>query len=94
MIQATLLLGCGLSNYLYFVERAVASVVVGFISFGLLFYLVITSAATLSYNCPNASPSTPHRRRNGRDQVLVALMAWAGSAHSRGATPMIILSCL
>jgi len=57
MLQAALLLlGYALSEYLYSIGRVVASVVIGFTSFGLLFYLLIASAATLSYNCPFQTP--------------------------------------
>ena len=57
MLQiALLLLGYALSNYLFFVNKTVASVIIGFASFGLLFYLLIVSAATLSYNCPFQTP--------------------------------------
>ena len=57
MLQiALLLLGYALSNYLFSMSRAVSGVVIGFTSFGLLFYLLIVSAATLSYNCPFQTP--------------------------------------
>jgi len=57
MLQAALLLlGYALSNYLLFVEEVVASVIIGFASFGLLFYFLIASAATFSYNCPFQTP--------------------------------------
>jgi len=57
MLQAALLLlGYALSEYLYSINRTVASVIIGFTSFGLLFYLLIVSAATLSYNCPFQTP--------------------------------------
>ena len=57
MLQAALLLlGYALSNYLFFVNKTVASVIIGFTTFGLLFYLLIVSAATLSYNCPFQTP--------------------------------------
>jgi len=57
MLQAALLLlGYSLSNYLFFINRVVAGVVIGFLTFGLLFYLLIVSAATLSFNCPFQTP--------------------------------------
>jgi len=57
MLQAALLLlGYALSDYLYFINRVVASVVIGFTAFGLLFYFLITSAGTLSFNCPFQTP--------------------------------------
>ena len=57
MLQAALLLlSYALSNYLYFINKTVASVIIGFGAFGLLFYALIVSAATLSYNCPFQTP--------------------------------------
>ena len=57
MLQAALLLlGYALSNYLFFINRVVASVVIGFTSFGVLFFLLVVSAATSSYNCPFQTP--------------------------------------
>ena len=57
MLQvALLLLGYALSNYLFFVNRAVAGVLIGFTTFGLLFYSLIVLAATLSYTCPFQTP--------------------------------------
>ena len=57
MLQvALLLLGYALSNYLFFINEVVASVLIGFTSLGLLFYLFFTFAATFSYNCPFQTP--------------------------------------
>jgi len=57
MLQAALLLlGYALSNYLFFINKTVASVLIGFTTFGILFYCLIVSAATLSYNCPFQTP--------------------------------------
>ena len=57
MLQiALLLLGYALSSYLYSTSRVVASVAIGFTAFGLLFYFLIVSAATLSYTCPFKTP--------------------------------------
>jgi len=57
MLQiALVLLGYALSNYLFFIDKTVASVLIGFTTFGLLFYCLIVSAATLSYNCPFQTP--------------------------------------
>jgi hypothetical protein len=53
---ALLLLGYALSDYLFFIDKVVASVIIGFAAFGLLFYLLIASAAALSYNCPFQTP--------------------------------------
>lgn len=51
-----LLLGCGLSNHLFFVNRTVAGVVFGFTSFCLLFYFISSTAAILSQHCPFQTP--------------------------------------
>jgi len=57
MLQiALLLLGYALSNYLWFISRPVSGVLIGFTSFGFLFYILVNSAATLSYNCPFQTP--------------------------------------
>ena len=57
MLQAgLLLLGYALSDYLFSIDKVVASVTIGFTVFGLLFYFLIISAATFSYNCPFQTP--------------------------------------
>ena len=57
MLQAALLLlGYALSVYLFTINNKIAAVVVAFTGFGLLFYILIVSAATLSYNCPFQTP--------------------------------------
>ena len=57
MLQvALLLLGYALSNYLFFINKVVAGVVIGFAVFMLLFYFVITFAAIISHNCPFQTP--------------------------------------
>ena len=53
MLQAALLLlRYALLNNLFIIKKVVASVLIGFTPFGLFFYLVIISTATLSCNCP------------------------------------------
>ena len=57
MLQAALLLlSCALSDYLYSINKVVASILIGFTAFGLLFYILIISAATLSFTCPFQTP--------------------------------------
>ena len=57
LLQAALLLfGYALSNYLFTIDKAVAAVVAAFTGFGLLFYFLVVSAATLSYSCPFQTP--------------------------------------
>ena len=57
MLQiALLLLGCALSLYLWEINTAVASVVVGVTSFGMLFYLFIIAAGVTSDGCPYQTP--------------------------------------
>ena len=53
---ALLLLGFALSRYLWEVNRSVSSVVIGVTSFGFLFYLLITTASMLSFDCPFQTP--------------------------------------
>ncbi|KAF9649473.1 hypothetical protein BDM02DRAFT_3082215, partial [Thelephora ganbajun] len=53
MHQAALvLLGSGLTYYLFFLEQTIAGVVVGFTSFYLFFYTISSLAATFSGHCP------------------------------------------
>jgi len=57
MLQvALLLLGCALSRYLWEINTAVACVVVGVTSFGMLFYLFIIAAGVTSDGCPYQTP--------------------------------------
>ena len=57
MLQiALLLLGYALSDYLFSIDKAAAGITIGFTAFGLLFYFLIVSAATFSYNCPFQTP--------------------------------------
>ena len=57
MLQgALLLLGSALSKYLFTVDNLIAWVVFGFTASGLLLYLAIVVAATMSYNCPFQTP--------------------------------------
>jgi len=64
MLQvALLLLGCALSRYLWDINTAVASVVVGVTSFGMLFYLFIIAAGVTSDGCPYQTPWTNVIRR-------------------------------
>ena len=53
---ALVLLGFGLSRYLWEVSRSVSSVVIGFTAFGFLFYLFITVASAFSFDCPFQTP--------------------------------------
>ena len=64
MLQvALLLLGCALSRYLWDINTAVASVVIGVTSFGMLFYLFIIAAGATSDGCPYQTPWTNMVRR-------------------------------
>ena len=58
MLQAALLLlGCALTRYLWEVDVTVASVVLGVVSSGVLFYLLIVIAGTVSESCPYQTPA-------------------------------------
>ena len=57
ILQAALfLLSSALSDYLFFTNKVVASVFVGIAGFTLGFYLLVVSAAGLSYDCPFQTP--------------------------------------
>ena len=59
MLQvALLLLGCALSRYLWDINTAVASVVIGVTSLGMVFYFFIIAAGTTSDGCPYQTPWT------------------------------------
>ena len=53
---ALILLGFALSRYLWEVNRSVSSVVIGFTSFGFLFYVLVTTASIFSFDCPFQTP--------------------------------------
>ena len=55
---ALLLLGFALSRYLWDVNRSVSSVVIGFTSFGFLFYLLIVVGTIFVADCPFQTPFT------------------------------------
>ena len=59
MLQAALLLvGCGLSRYLWEINTAVASVILAITSFGVLFYLLTAIAGAASMSCPYKTPGS------------------------------------
>jgi hypothetical protein len=59
MLQAALLLlGCALSRYLWEISITVALVVLGVTSFGVLLYVFIVIAGTVSDNCPYQTPGS------------------------------------
>ena len=63
MLQAALLLlGCALSRYLWEINIVIASVVIGVTSVGVLFYLLIVVAGTVSKNCPYQTPAADFLR--------------------------------
>ena len=73
MLQvALLLLGCALSRYLWEINKTIASVVLGFTSFGVLFYLFIVIAGTTSISCPYQTPGA-HILRHIPDTLLYIL---------------------
>jgi len=53
---ALLLLGCGLSQYMWVVNQNIAGVIIGVTGFGILFYITIVIAGTISYECPFQTP--------------------------------------
>ena len=64
MLQfALLLLGCALSRYLWEINTAVASVVIGVTSFGVASYAFFVIAGTASVSCPYQTPGAHALRR-------------------------------
>ena len=53
---ALTLFGFALSRYLWEVNRSVSSVVIGFTGFGSLYYLLIVTVSTFSFDCPFQTP--------------------------------------
>ena len=53
---ALVLLGFALSRYLGGINRSVSSVVIGFTSFGFLFYLLLVTVSIFSFDCPFQTP--------------------------------------
>ena len=59
MLQAALLLlGCALSRYLWEINTAVASVLIGVTSLGMIFYIFIVIAGAASESCPYQTPGS------------------------------------
>ena len=53
---ALLLIGYAISEYLFLINKVAASVAVSFSTFCFLFYFLVISVATFSYNCPFQTP--------------------------------------
>lgn len=78
MLQLALLLfGCGLSLYLWTINRIVAGVAIAFTLFGVTLYVFFTFIATLYYNCPYQTPPSILIR------TLTRYLAHSGSAFAR-----------
>jgi hypothetical protein len=59
MLQAALLLfGCALSRYLWEIDTTVASVAIGATSCGIVLYIVIVAAGSVSVGCPYQTPGS------------------------------------
>ena len=59
MLQvAALLLGCALSHYLWSINITVACIIIGFTSFGVVFYIFIVTTGTASESCPYQTPGS------------------------------------
>jgi len=97
MLQvALLLLGCALSRYLWGINTAIASVVVGVTSFGVLFYLSIIAAGVVSNGCPYQTPWTSIIRRLLRlfakhSVLYVVLSVTRGGSTRHGILTTILL---
>lgn len=79
MLQiALLLLACGLSPYVWFVNTSVACVVISFTVLGVLFYLGIVAAGASSYQCPFQTPASTALRdlkENGTIKKVLAAIS-------------------
>ena len=53
---ALLLLGCGLSQYMWTINQTIAGTIIGVTGFGILLYIAIVVAGTISYECPYQTP--------------------------------------
>ena len=53
---ALLLLGCGLSQYMWTMNQTIAGTIIGVTGFGILLYIAIAIAGTISYECPYQTP--------------------------------------
>ena len=60
---AIILLCCALSGYLFSINKALASVTIGYIVFGGMFYFQIVSAGVFSDDCPFQTPFSLNIRR-------------------------------
>ena len=90
MLQAALLLlGYALSGYLSCTNETVASIVVSFTTFGLLFYFLVVSVGTFSYNCPFQTPLSLILRHlfHFNDGNLRQPRKWFGQASSQKKWP-------
>ena len=66
MLQiALLLLGCALTRYLWEISQTIALVVLVVTSFGLLFYICILVAGSVSDSCPYQTPGSRFIRYAG-----------------------------
>ena len=73
MLQvALLLLGCALSRYLWGIHIAIASIVLGAVSVGLLFYLSIVAAVAAFTSCPYQTPPSRILRSAAETTASVA----------------------
>jgi hypothetical protein len=88
MLQAALLLlGCALSLYLWEINSTLASVVLGVTSFGVIFYLFVVVAATVSVSCPYQTPVS----RSLRSVASVVLAAASACKRAIGRSHTAIM---
>ena len=76
---ALLLLGCGLSQYTWVVNRTIAGTLIGVTGFGLLFYTAIVIAGTISYECPFQTPLSLVFRAFGTHRAFSHIRAFLGA---------------
>jgi len=87
MLQAALLLlGGALSQYLWEMNTTVASVILGFTSFGILFYLFIVIAGLVSASCPYQTPGSRILQSTTSALVSATLAVVSTFGHAYGAS--------
>ena len=100
MLQAALvLLGCALSRYLWEINTAIASVVLGVTAFGILFYILIVVAGATSESCPYQTPGSrilrlaPSALTSAASNVASATASAFGRVVKNSTTANMLLIC-
>jgi len=73
---ALLLLGCGLSQYTWLINQTIASTIIGVTGFGILLYIAIVVAGSISYECPFQTPLSLALRAFGAHRSFSCLRSF------------------